>query len=153
MKEKLLSLLMAASMVLTMTASPVAAADELPDAGEEITLGETRQPDGEEEPNPPENGEENAKPTGCICETLCTEGGVNADCPVCAEDPSACIGEGEKASESPANTIPTEGGQSCICETLCTEGSVNTDCPVCGADPGPVPGGKRSGHRGRRGRR
>ena len=134
MKEKLLSLLMVASMVLTMTASPVFAADELPDAGEEITLGETQQPDGEEEPTPPENGEENAKPTGCICETLCTEGGVNADCPVCAEDPSACIGEGEKASESPANTIPTEGGQSCICETLCTEGSVNTDCPVCGAE-------------------
>ena len=58
----------------------------------------------------------------CICQTKCTEGKNNADCPVCEEegDISACIGA-EKAEE-----------QKCICETKCTEEEVNKNCPVCG---------------------
>ena len=58
----------------------------------------------------------------CICQTKCTEGKNNADCPVCGEegDISACIGA-EKAEE-----------QKCICETKCTEEEGNKNCPVCG---------------------
>ena len=58
----------------------------------------------------------------CICQTKCTEGKNNADCPVCGEegDISACIGA-EKAEEP-----------QCICETKCTEEEGNKNCPVCG---------------------
>lgn len=51
-----------------------------------------------------------SKPAGpqepCSCSTLCTEGTINPDCPVCATDPSACQGTApvlfgpEKAGEA-----------------------------------------------------
>ena len=68
--------------------------------------------------NPTDSGEPEA-PAECICETLCTEGVGNLNCPVCTQDIAACQGE-----------APAE----CTCETLCTEDSVDPDCPVCGAE-------------------
>ena len=68
--------------------------------------------------NPTDSGEPEA-PAECTCETLCTEGVGNLNCPVCTQDIAACQGE-----------APAE----CTCETLCTEDSVNPDCPVCGVE-------------------
>lgn len=68
--------------------------------------------------NPTDSGEPEA-PAECICETLCTEGVGNLNCPVCTQDIAACQGE-----------APAE----CTCETLCTADSVDPDCPVCGAE-------------------
>ena len=61
----------------------------------------------------------------CSCETLCTEGNVNVDCPVCGADGAdldQCTGEEKK--EAPV----------CNCTEKCTEGNVNADCPVCGLE-------------------
>ena len=68
--------------------------------------------------NPTDSGEPEG-PAECICETLCTEGVGNLNCPVCTQDIAACQGE-----------APAE----CTCETLCTADSVNPDCPVCSAE-------------------
>ena len=71
------------------------------------------------EPAEPEQGPE------CSCETLCTEGNINADCPVCGADGAdldQCTGA--EKEEAPV----------CNCTEKCTEGNVNSDCPVCGAD-------------------
>ena len=68
--------------------------------------------------NPTDSGEPEG-PAECTCETLCTEGVGNLNCPVCTQDIAACQGE-----------APAE----CTCETLCTADSVNPDCPVCGAE-------------------
>jgi len=77
------------------------------------------------------NGDADNKDTGdqqgegdgqdqCVCETACTAGKVNADCPVCAVDYSACaknVGEGENPAEEaeiteeipPAQTVSGNG--------------------------------------------
>ena len=68
--------------------------------------------------NPTDSGEPEG-PAECTCETLCTEGVGNLNCPVCTQDIAACQGE-----------APAE----CTCETLCTADSVNPDCPVCSAE-------------------
>ena len=57
----------------------------------------------------------------CSCSTLCTEGAVNPECPVCSADFSACQGK------TPVEPV-------CTCATLCAEGSVNPNCPVCSAE-------------------
>ena len=70
-----------------------------------------------------EPGEEESQAAVCTCETLCTEGTVNEQCPVCMADIAACTGEAPQP-EAPA----------CTCETLCAEGAVNEQCPVCMTD-------------------
>ena len=72
-----------------------------------------------------DNEEDNQPEEKCICETLCKEDSINADCPVCGTeeaDLSACSGVEE--TDSPE----------CICEILCKEDSINADCPVCGTE-------------------
>lgn len=69
-------------------------------------------------------GEASVEPTECICKTLCAEGNVNLDCPVCSAegaDLTACKGT------DPAEPV-------CTCTTLCTQDSVNLNCPVCGTE-------------------
>lgn len=59
----------------------------------------------------------------CSCTTLCTEGEMNKDCPVCgAEDANLSECKGQAQSEE------------CTCTLRCTEGSENPDCPVCSAE-------------------
>ena len=47
----------------------------------------------------------------CTCEILCTEDGVNNECPVCAADISACAGTGEEPQDAeekePAEPVPS----------------------------------------------
>ena len=72
-----------------------------------------------------DNEEDNQPEEKCICEALCKEDSINADCPVCGAeeaDLSACSGVEE--TDSPE----------CICEILCKEDSINADCPVCGTE-------------------
>lgn len=60
----------------------------------------------------------------CTCATLCTEGEVDENCPVCSAenaDLSACTGE------APADPV-------CTCETQCTEDAVDENCPICSAE-------------------
>ena len=62
---------------------------------------------------PTDSGEPEA-PAECICETLCTEGSVNPDCPVCGAegaDLAACAGtveEGDTAEETDPAQNPAE---------------------------------------------
>lgn len=65
----------------------------------------------------------------CICDALCTEEIVNADCPICGEEAgyAACAGT---AAE------PQQDETACICDALCTEETVNADCPICGGEAG-----------------
>ncbi len=73
----------------------------------------------------------------CICGTKCAEGAVNTECPVCASDYAACVGQ-EKDNDpengGQENIEGIIGGQECVCETVCTEEAVNAECPVCAAD-------------------
>ena len=44
----------------------------------------------------------------CICDTLCTEGGVNADCPVCGAvgaDLTQCLGRTPRTTRAPGRTL------------------------------------------------
>lgn len=71
----------------------------------------------------------------CICEIKCTADSVDADCPVCAADYSACIGKTDDAEKIDGNIeADTDGQDQCGCETACTADKVNTECPVCVAD-------------------
>lgn len=87
----------------------------------------------------------------CICESKCSEGNVNANCPVCsaAADFSACKGpEPQPMNEQGGgDTTPADGqgaGGStptpaptvfvCTCAVKCSEGAEDTACPVCGAE-------------------
>ena len=95
----------------------------------------------------------------CICESKCSEGNVNANCPVCsaAADFSACKGpEPQPMNEQGGgDTTPADGqggsapdGQGdggstptpaptvpiCTCTVKCSEGAEDTACPVCGAE-------------------
>lgn len=78
----------------------------------------------------------------CICETPCTEGLVNQECPVCkaeGADLTKCVGaeettptiDGEDESADTSTLPESEEQAACICETPCTEGLVNQECPVC----------------------
>ncbi len=83
-------------------------------------------------------GTETADETpACICETLCTENQMNADCPVCGAegaDLTQCLGTSEGKTEPANSTVSANEIPVCTCETACTEGSINSDCPVCGAE-------------------
>lgn len=80
----------------------------------------------------------------CICDTHCTEDAPNADCPICAQDVSACTSaevetpiesEAPTEAEIPAESeAPTETEIICSCETRCTADALNADCPVCAQD-------------------
>ena len=85
----------------------------------------------------------------CVCEIKCAEDSVNTDCPVCAADFGACVGNEEDAGNNDTENNDTENdgqenngdntedstvGQECVCETACTEEDVNTECLVCAAD-------------------
>lgn len=76
--------------------------------------------------------------TTCICDIRCTEDALNADCPVCTQDATGCMGAEPEA--------PTEPEITCICGIHCTADTLNTDCPICvqdatacaGAEPEPA---------------
>ena len=107
--KRLLSLLTAAALVLTLVPSGA------------LATGDT--PDQEDTPI-------------CVCTDKCTEGSVNSDCAVCTADPGAC--QGKEAApvpqnqEEPKQDNPPETPV-CTCTDKCAEGAVNSDCPVCGA--------------------
>lgn len=126
-----LALLLSVAMMFSLSGTPVYAADVemgasavCPHHVHDETCGYsegsscTFDPSDCELCNPTDSGEPEG-PAECICETLCTEGVGNLNCPVCTQDIAACQGE-----------APAE----CTCETLCTADSVNPDCPVCSAE-------------------
>ena len=59
----------------------------------------------------------------CTCESKCSEGLVDGECPVCAADPGSCTGK-EAEPEEPV----------CTCTAKCAEGAASGECPVCGAE-------------------
>ena len=95
MKKRLLASLLSLAMVLTMLPSAALAVEDEPDTGD-----------------PPQE---------CICETLCTEEAVNTECPVCAEDISACTG-----------MAPEEDPAEPVCAELpgCVDGVHDAACPL-----------------------
>lgn len=62
------------------------------------------------------------EPAKCTCESKCSEGLVNGECPVCTAAPGSCTG---KEPEPPAPV--------CNCTAKCAEDAANGECPVCGA--------------------
>ena len=105
-----------------------------------------------------EGGTEQEAPV-CICENKCSEGNMNADCPVCsaAADFSACQGQEPQPmnEQGGGDTTPADGqggsapdGQGdggsmpmpaptapvCVCTVKCSEGAADTACPVCSAE-------------------
>ena len=58
----------------------------------------------------------------CTCESKCSEGLVDGECPVCAADPGSCTGK------EPEPPVPV-----CNCTAKCAEGAASGECPVCGA--------------------
>ena len=76
----------------------------------------------------------------CICNTRCTETAVNADCPICAQDVTACTGA--EPTTEPAATEPEQSEEpvtmepeiTCFCDVRCTETTLNADCPICVQD-------------------
>lgn len=63
------------------------------------------------------------EPAKCTCESKCSEGLVNGECPVCTAAPGSCTG---KEPEPPAPV--------CNCTAKCAEGAASGECPVCGAE-------------------
>ncbi len=69
----------------------------------------------------------------CSCDIRCTADTLNADCPVCTQDVTACAG--------------AEPEITCFCDIRCTADTLNADCPVCvqdvaaciGKEPEPEP--------------
>ena len=59
----------------------------------------------------------------CTCESKCSEGLVDGECPVCAADPDSCTGK------EPEPPVPV-----CNCTAKCAEGAASGECPVCGAE-------------------
>ena len=101
MKKRLLASLLSLAMVLTLLPTAALAMENEPDTG-----------------NPPQE---------CICETLCTEEAVNTECPVCAEDISACTG-----------AVPEEEPAEPACAKLsgCVDGAHDAECPLYVAGSG-----------------
>lgn len=78
---------------------------------------------------------EDGQHPACICDTRCTETASNADCPICAQDTTACTGaEAEPATEPATEPAPTEPEITCFCDVRCTETTLNADCPICVQD-------------------
>ena len=66
----------------------------------------------------------------CTCESKCSEGLVNGECPVCVADLTACtVQEAQQNGNPPAE--PEE--PVCTCTAKCAEGAASGECPVCGA--------------------
>ncbi|MCQ5128893.1 S-layer homology domain-containing protein [Butyricicoccus faecihominis] len=97
----------------------------------------------------------------CICDTLCTEGVINPDCPVCSAegaDLSKCLGKERKAEQCLCDpTVEKDGEHTnkdcpfyvekavvCNCLVLCTAEQANTDCSVCNEDYGLCAAGKNA---------
>lgn len=97
----------------------------------------------------------------CICDTLCTEGVINPDCPVCSAegaDLSKCLGKERKAEQCLCDpTVEKDGEHTnkdcpfyvekavvCNCLVLCTAEQANTDCPACNEDYGLCAAGKNA---------
>lgn len=72
----------------------------------------------------------------CVCNVLCTEDKMNADCPVCGAE------NADLAACKPAEEITPPAVKDCDCTVKCTladeengiEESINADCPVCSVD-------------------
>ena len=62
----------------------------------------------------------------CSCDIRCTADTLNADCPVCVQDITACTGTEPEAS-AVAEIV-------CFCDIRCTADTLNADCPVCVQD-------------------
>ena len=78
------------------------------------------------------------EPAACTCTTKCAEGAGNQDCPVCGAegaDLTACKGPESQQEQSQQNENPPAEPEEpvCTCTTKCAEGAANEDCPVCGA--------------------
>ena len=63
------------------------------------------------------------EPAKCTCESKCSEGLVDGECPVCTAAPGSCTGK------EPEPPVPV-----CNCTVKCADGVVNSDCPVCGVE-------------------
>lgn len=109
--KRLLSLLTAAALVLSLVPA------------EALATGDT--PEQEDTPV-------------CVCTDKCTEGSVNADCAVCTADPGAC--QGKEAVPAPQNQETPKQDDApetpvCTCSDKCAQDAVNAECLVCTADP------------------
>lgn len=109
--KRLLSLLTAAALVLTLVPSGALATGDTP----------------EQEDTPI-----------CVCTDKCTEGSVNSDCAVCTADPGAC--QGKEAAPAPQNQETPKQDDApeppvCTCSDKCAQDAVNAGCLVCTADP------------------
>ena len=62
----------------------------------------------------------------CSCDIRCTADTLNADCPVCTQDVTACNGAEPETTAAPE--------VACFCDTRCTADTLNADCPVCMQD-------------------
>ena len=109
MKKRVLSMLMALALCLTLLPAPVRAEEDTPEGGA-IVQEEQQEAPAAESPAISEQAAENGiavqdgglvpgvsgnAPVECICETHCEQEAVNPDCPVCAAedaDLSACKG-------------------------------------------------------------
>ena len=88
MRKRIISLLIAACMVLTMV--PVTASAQ--EGTESIVIGQSAgTPEKEELPVGA------SAPLECVCDTRCTEGAINSQCPVCSAEgvvlEEVCLGE------------------------------------------------------------
>ncbi len=71
----------------------------------------------------------------CTCTAKCSEGAVNAACPVCTADLTACAGQAAESGENENDGTPAPAPSPvCICTAKCSEGAVNDQCPVCLAE-------------------
>lgn len=109
--KRLLSLLTAAALVLTLVPSGALATGDTP----------------EQEDTPV-----------CVCTDKCTEGSVNSDCAVCTADPGAC--QGKETVPAPQNQETPKQDDTpetpvCTCSDKCAQDAVNAECLVCTADP------------------
>lgn len=109
--KRLLSLLTAAALMLTLVPSGALATGDTP----------------EQEDTPI-----------CVCTDKCTEGSVNSDCAVCTADPGAC--QGKEAAPAPQNQETPKQDDApetpvCTCSDKCAQDAVNAECLVCTVDP------------------
>ena len=125
MKKRVLSMLMALALCLTLLPASAWAAETAETNVAEVTSGGTTTQYADLAKALAKVNTDGGAQEQCSCITLCTEGNTNSDCPVCGAegaDLTAC--KGTSAQE----------GIKCICTVPCAEGAVNTDCPVCGIE-------------------
>ena len=105
MKKRILSMLLALAMVLSLLPTAVWADDTAAQAVPE-----------------------------CICTEACTADSWNPDCPVCSAETAVPEDCGCYIPPQEAEAAPMEAATECICTEACTADSWNPDCPVCSAD-------------------